>query len=545
MSATQARLRQLPSIDRLLSDPTTRDLLDQYGREAVKEAFRYVLEVARTFIQQGGLPPTISTLFEKATDVLRREYTSSLRPVINATGVILQTNLGRAPLSRAAQELILQVAAGYSTLEYDLDAGTRGKRDTHIEALVMAITGAEAALVVNNNAAAVVLILGALAFGREVIISRGQLVEIGGGFRVPDVMVKSGAKLVEVGTTNRTHVADFAEAITPNTALLMRAHASNFKQIGFVEQPALAELAELAHAHGFYAVDDLGSGAVYDTAEYGLAHEPTVQESLQAGFDLVAFSGDKLLGGPQAGIICGKADLIAKLKRHPLARAMRIDKLSLAGLVATLQHYRMGTAASRVPVVRMLAMSVIECRQRVESWVNVIGSAFDCEILETQSAVGGGSLPGETLPTVALALRHPNLDALAQTLRVGPTPVVARVADGRIWFDPRTILPDQDSALLDAIQWAWEHLTPPIVDMADEAHSGDVDRDADGIDVSAENLHDDPNDAPTTEHDSPTANAAESAADAAMDSAIDSIEPDETELDETSETEREITDYES
>src|SRR5450432_1984763 len=295
-------LRQLPSMDRLLKEPIGLDLINGYGREATREALRVALDAARQWIRQGGVAPEPAELLAAATTWLRQHQQSSLRPVINASGVILHTNLGRAPLSESAQQAMVAVASGYSSLEYELDSGKYSARDSHLEALITGVTGAEAALVVNNNTSAVVLILAALALSREVIVSRGQLIEIG-GFRISDVIVNSGARLVEVGATNRTYLGDFAQALGPQSALIMRVYGSNFRQIGFTEQPELHELATLAHAQNLLAVDNLGSGALLDLALYGLDHEPLVQESIRAGFDLVAFSGDKLVGGPQAGII--------------------------------------------------------------------------------------------------------------------------------------------------------------------------------------------------------------------------------------------------
>jgi L-seryl-tRNA(Ser) seleniumtransferase len=368
--------------------------------------------------------------------------------VINATGVIIHTNLGRAPLSKRAIQAVQAVAAGYSTLEYDLEAGQRGKRDAHAERIVCDVTGAEAALVVNNNAAAVLLILTALAQGREAILSRGQLVEIGGGFRVPEVMAQSGAQLVEVGTTNRTRLADYERAIGVNTALLMVAHASNFKIIGFTEQPPLADLAALAHERGLPLINDLGSGALLDTAPFGLAHEPTVQEALVAGCDLVAFSGDKLLGGPQAGIIVGRRDLVDLLKRHPLARAMRMDKLDLAALVATLDSYRRGAALEEIPVWRMIALPLDAIQKRARRWAKQIGAG---RVIAGESTVGGGSLPGETLPTALLALDVPSPDAFLAALRREPTPVIARIADDRVLLDPRTVRVEEDRAVVESL----------------------------------------------------------------------------------------------
>ncbi len=450
-------LRQLPSVDRLLNNAT--DLIGAYGRDSVRDALRVALDAARQWIRQGGSAPRMDELVAAASSLLRVRQTPSLRPVINATGVILHTNLGRAPLAESAQQAILSVAGGYSTLEYELEEGARGKRDRHAEELLTAVTGAEAALVVNNNAAAVLLMLSALAQSREVIISRGQLVEIGGGFRVPDVMAQSGARLIEVGTTNRTRIEDFERVFeanaSANPALIMRAHASNFKQIGFTEQPELRDLAKLAHARGIYAVDDLGSGALLDTAEYGLEHEPTAQDSLQAGFDLVAFSGDKLLGGPQAGIIVGREALIERLKRHPLARAIRIDKLCLAALVATLDHYRLGDAVTAIPVWQMIAQQVDALRARAEAWAGQVGG----DIIRTESTIGGGSLPGQILPTFALALDVPHPDHFARLLRRQPNPVITRIVSERVLLDPRTVLQGQDQALLQSVTTALAEIT--------------------------------------------------------------------------------------
>jgi L-seryl-tRNA(Ser) seleniumtransferase len=440
-------LRQLPAVDRLLHEPEAGPLIAVYGHESVRDALRGVLDVARQWLREGGTLPPYGELLHAAESMLRAQFLPTLRPVINATGVIIHTNLGRAPLSESAQSAILSAASGYTTLEYDLESGERGRRDDHPETLLKLITGAEAALVVNNNAAAVSLLLTALARDKEVIVSRGQLVEIGGGFRMPDVMARSGARLVEVGTTNKTHLDDFDGAIGAQTALLLRVHASNFKLIGFTAQPPLPELAALARKRGVLAVDDLGSGALLDTAQYGLAHEPTVQESLAAGVDLVAFSGDKLLGGPQAGIIVGKADLVAALKKHPLTRTVRADKLCLAGLIATLEHYRKGDAPANIPVWQMIGMSLDTIAARAESWAARVGG----NVINGQSAVGGGSLPGETLPTALLALEPSDPVGFASRLRRADTPVIARIAEERVLLDPRTVLPGQDDALIETL----------------------------------------------------------------------------------------------
>jgi L-seryl-tRNA(Ser) seleniumtransferase len=436
----------------LLTSPFGAELVVRYGRDATLAAIRAALSAAREQLRTGESAAAESeSLLNQAAGALRERFTPTLRPVINATGIIIHTNLGRAPLSQAAQQAIIAAAGQYSTLEFDLESGKRGSRLRHAADLLSEITGAEAALVVNNNAAALVLILSAFAQGREVIISRGQLVEIGGGFRIPEVMEQSGAKLVEVGTTNRTHAADYARAVTPQSALLMRAHASNFKQIGFVESASLAEMAAVAHQHGLLLVDDLGSGALLDTAAYGLEHEPTAQESLQAGCDLVAFSGDKLLGGPQAGIIVGRRELVERLRQHPLARAIRADKLCLAGLAATLDHYRRGEAVAHIPIWQMIARPLDDIRAVAQRWAQSLGG----QVIDGQSAVGGGSLPGETLPTALLALNVPAPDRVAARLRLGDPPIIARIAEDRLLLDPRTVLPAQESALLAALRAAF------------------------------------------------------------------------------------------
>lgn len=443
------RLRALPAVDALLNTADGAHLAALYGRQSVVEALRAVLDARRAALRAGeSAAVEAESLLAQAAHDLEAAFEPTLRPVINATGVIIHTNLGRAPLSLAAQQAAQQAAAGYSTLEFDIDSGKRGSRLRHAGDILCALTGAEAALVVNNNAAALVLLLSALALGREVIISRGQLVEIGGGFRVPEVMTQSGARLVEVGATNRTRPADYEQAITEQTALLLRAHASNFKMIGFTEEVALADIAHIAHRHGLLAVDDLGSGALLDTAAYGLAHEPTAQESLAAGADLVAFSGDKLLGGPQAGIIIGKKALIDQLKRHPLARAIRADKLCLAALSATLDHYRRGEAVQQIPVWQMIARPLADLRETAQRWAQHTGGA----VIDGESTVGGGSLPGETLPTTLLALHVPDPDACLARLRAATPPVIARISGDRVLLDPRTVLPGQEAPLLAALR---------------------------------------------------------------------------------------------
>lgn len=448
-------LRKLPSVDRLLQEEAIQGFAKGYGRDLTVEAIRQALNLARQDIAAGQSCPSIGTLVEMTRINLEARCRPTLRPVINATGVIIHTNLGRAPLSAEARVAMELAARGYSNLEYDLEAGERGSRYVHAEELLCRLTGAEAALVVNNNAAAVLLILTALAKGKEVIISRGHLVEIGGGFRMPEVMRQSGARLVEVGTTNRTYIHDYEEAITEETALLMRVHRSNFRLTGFVHEPTLGELVELGAKRGLPVIDDLGSGALLDTSAYGLAHEPTLQESVAQGVALVSVSGDKLLGGPQAGVIVGKGDLIATLKRHPLTRALRVDKTTLAGLQATLLHYLKGEAEEKVPVWRMIAMPIEAIEKRAKAWAErLVEAGITARVVDGHSTVGGGSLPGETLPTRLVAIQVNSPVELARRMRTGDPPVIGRIEDDRFLLDPRTVLPEEDDVLIEAIKIA-------------------------------------------------------------------------------------------
>lgn len=373
----------------------------------------------------------------------------NLKPVINATGVILHTNLGRAVLSVEAQDRLIQVSKGYSSLEYDLETGTRGSRSVHADRMLRELTGAEASLVVNNNAAAVLLALTALAKGKRVVISRGQLVEIGGGFRVPEVMRVSGAKLVEVGTTNRVRLEDYAEELRNGARVVMRAHPSNFRITGFTEQPELEDLVEISHKNDAIFIDDIGSGALINTTSFGLSEEPLVQDSIRAGADIVCFSGDKLLGGPQAGIVVGKKELILRIKRHPLARALRADKLCLAGLEATLRHYLKGEALERVPIWKMISLTSEDIRMRVTRWQQLLGTG---EVLAEYSTIGGGSLPGEVLPTYVLALQVKQPEKALAKLRQNTPPIIGRVKDDRLLFDARTVLEGEDQPFLDGIR---------------------------------------------------------------------------------------------
>ncbi len=455
-----------------------RRLLDQYGHAAVVEALREESDALRQRLAAGtdaadeDLPTTAAEAAEAIELAvhprLRRAFQPSLRPVINATGVIIHTNLGRAPLPDAALAAVAAVGRRYATLEYDLDAGGRGHRDAHAEALLCRVTGAEAATVVNNCAAATLLILSALASGREVIVSRGELVEIGGGFRVPDVMAQSGAVLREVGTTNRTRAADYAAAITDRTALILRVHRSNFRLEGFTETPELAELVAVGRARGVPVAEDLGSGNIVGglsrTTDLGdlradevpgldalLRDEPTLQGSVAAGVDVVCVSGDKLLGGPQAGIILGRRDLVDIIRRHPLMRALRVDKMTLAALGGTLAEYVSGRARQSVPVVRMLTASPagIEGRARRLAARLEASGLYETALVDGASTIGGGTTPGLTLPTRLLAVVHQGLSAagLEAALRRADPPVVARIQDDRVVLDLRTVFEEEDEAL--------------------------------------------------------------------------------------------------
>lgn len=440
--------RDIPSVDQILKHPRTEQLLGAYGHAWTVSAIREVLDELRQSLPNLAEIPSDAELENSLESILQKQSQPSLRPVINATGVLLHTNLGRAPLSQAALAAVESVACGYSTLEYDLTKGKRGKRDIHASALLTRLTGGESALLVNNNAAAVLLALSALSKGKKVAISRSQLVEIGGGFRIPDVMKQSGAKLLEVGTTNRTRLADFEQAIAEGASMLLVAHQSNFRIIGFTEEPILEDLAKLAHLHNVPLMVDLGSGAFLDTAKYGLAHETTVQETLAKGADLVCFSSDKLLGGPQAGILIGKADLLTKIRRHPLYRAIRADKLCLAALSATLLHYLKGEAEQAIPLYQMLSRSIESLQAQVQKWIDRLQAG---SVVEGFSTIGGGSLPGETLPTCLLALKVKSPTKLAATLRGANPPIIARVQEDLLLLDPRTVLPWQEETLLKSL----------------------------------------------------------------------------------------------
>ncbi|HUS70521.1 MAG TPA: L-seryl-tRNA(Sec) selenium transferase [Anaerolineae bacterium] len=448
-------LRKLPSVERVLQDAQVQAAIAKNGRLLAVDIVRQVLDEARHEIEGGQPCPSLEKLLDRVLTDLATSGQPTLRRAINATGVIVHTNLGRAPLSEEARAAMDLVAQGYSNLEYDLATGSRGSRHAHAEELLRRLTGAGGGLLVNNNAGAILLVLTALARGRKVIISRGQLVEIGGGFRIPEVMLQSGAQLVEVGTTNRTHVGDYESAIDEEVALLMHVHYSNFKVLGFAQQVSLGELVDIASQHGLLVIEDLGSGCLLDTSPFGLAHEPTVQEAIAEGADLVCFSGDKLLGGPQAGIVVGRADLIAALKRHPLSRALRVDKTTIAGLQATLLHHLRQEATEKVPVWQMISLSLEEIQERAAAWRDRFeGWGVEAEVIPGLSTVGGGSLPGETLPTRLVAVRVAAPDRLAQRLRTGDPPVVGRIEGGQFILDPRTVLPGEGQDLLSAVEQA-------------------------------------------------------------------------------------------
>jgi L-seryl-tRNA(Ser) seleniumtransferase len=448
------RRRELPSVDRLLLEPEIRELLDRAPRVAVVDAVRESLAAART--RRAGPPASwAADVRERLTERVR----PSLRPVLNATGVVLHTNLGRAPLAPAAAAAMAAVGGGYSNLEFDLDTGTRGSRSDHCRAPLRAVTGAEDALVVNNAAGALLLSLGALAAGREVLISRGELIEIGGSFRIPDILERSGARLREVGTTNRTHIDDYQRALGPEVAAVLTVHRSNFEQRGFVATPAPEELAELAHQAGLPYLIDVGSGLLVDLAPWGFEGEPRVQDALASAADLVLFSGDKLLGGPQAGCIVGSAAAVARCREHPVARAVRADKMTLAGLEATLALYRdRAEAIAAIPVLRMLTLGAEELAERAARLASLCPDSLGAALVPGESAVGGGSFPGAVLPTTLVALDAGTLgpDGLALRLRVGEPAVVARVAAGKVLLDPRTLpeesYPSVAAALVEALR---------------------------------------------------------------------------------------------
>ena len=442
-------LRALPSVHQVLEQVEAQALVAVHGRALVLFAVQRALDEERT---SGAIadPAARITRIEALAVELRRPR---LRSVVNATGVVLHTNLGRAPMAAAAARAAASIAGRYSTLEFDPRTGRRGRRHDLVADALRHLTGAESAAVVNNCAAAVLLMLTALARGKEVIVGRGELVEIGGGFRMPDVMRLSGARLVEVGTTNRTRADDYAAAITPKTVAILKVHASNFRVVGFTESVEIEALVHVARQHNVLLLHDLGSGSLFDTSAYGLAAEPRIQDSLRAGTDLLACSGDKLLGGPQAGLLLGRAEVVDRVMKHPLARAVRVDKLTLAALTATLDLY-LTQSIDELPIWTMLGASADAIAARATSWQrSLMEHGIAAEVVPAESTVGGGSLPGERLPTTALALtpRPGGAADLLRRLRAHEPPVIGRIEQERVLLDPRTVLADEDDALLDAV----------------------------------------------------------------------------------------------
>ena len=456
---TNTLLRALPKVDELLKREDVAALDQTHGRTLTLEALRESLDATRGSIRAGEVAEvSADAIAIDAAARLALKARRSLRRVINATGIVVHTNLGRSPLAESAIDAVAEVARGYSTLEYDVPSGERGSRHVHVEELICRLTGAEAAMAVNNNASAVLLGLAALARRKEAIVSRGQLVEIGGSFRIPDIMRESGAKMVEIGTTNKTHLRDYEGAITPRTGLMLKVHTSNYRVVGFTEDVPLADLVTLGAEHGIPVFEDQGSGVLIDLARYGLPGEPTIGAAVAAGADLVSASGDKLLGGPQAGILAGKAEVIARLKKHPLARAVRLDKMTLAALEVTLRLYLDEQRLfAEVPTLRMLTMKPVEIWQRASSIANALrdqcGECFEIETAADVSRAGGGALPMEDIPTTVVALAPTGVNAavLEERLRLGEPAVIARIKDGRLLLDPRTLRADEEPEVIAAI----------------------------------------------------------------------------------------------
>ena len=439
----QKLLRQIPKVDELMKNNALQQLCETVPAQTVTQAVRQVLEDLRKDILSGAVEemPSVDFLCNKIVADANRQAEPSLKKVINATGIVLHTNLGRACISERAAAAARDVAMSYSTLEYNLEAGRRGTRYSHVEQLLCKLTGAESALVVNNNAAAVLLILSDMAQGGQVITSRGELVEIGGSFRVPDIMEACGAELKEVGTTNKTHLWDYDRAITEKTRALMKVHTSNYRIVGFSETPTLPELVELGHSRGLPVIEDLGSGCLVDLQQYGIHGEPTVQDSVRAGVDVVSFSGDKLLGGPQAGIIVGKKAIVDKLKKHPLTRAMRVDKMTLAALEATLRSYEAGLV-NEIPTLAMLGATPAQLRSKADALCALMTAAgVAAEVVPTEGQVGGGSVPTQMLKSFAVAVQPAgvNLDQLETNLRLGSPAIVGRINHDRFLLDVRTL----------------------------------------------------------------------------------------------------------
>lgn len=448
-------LRALPKVDVLCQSQELTALRQEYGDKAVVDAVRQVLATLRQQILEGAVQnlPSTEVLYRQIRECVIQNDLPSLRTVINGTGIILHTNLGRACLSEKAAQAAADAARRYSNLEYDIAKGQRGTRYVHIEDLLCRLTGAESALVVNNNAAAVLLVLSALTQGGQVVVSRGELVEIGGSFRVPDIMEACGAQLKEVGTTNKTHLSDYQKAITPETKALMKVHTSNYRIVGFTETPSLSALVELGHKNGLPVIEDLGSGCLTNLEQFGIHDEPSIQDSLKAGVDVVSFSGDKLLGGPQAGIILGKKKYIDILKKHPLTRAMRVDKMTLAALEATLRSYESG-CLEEIPVLDMLSASVEVLQQKAEVLASLLAeSGITAAIVPVEGRVGGGSAPNQSLPSFAVALTG-DVNTLEEKLRLGLHPIIGRIHNDQYLLDVRTLWEEDFPVIVAAIKEA-------------------------------------------------------------------------------------------
>ena len=459
--AGDPKLKNVPSVDELLRTETAIELRTQHGTNKVTALARSVTAALRSSIRDNSsdLPSNSSeSMLTEATKKLRElasfEVRQGIKNVVNATGVILHTNLGRAPLSESARIAMTTEAAGYCTVEYDSSTGMRGRRGARVESLLRDLTGAEDALVVNNCAAAALLILGVIGGDGETLVSRGELVEIGGDFRVPDVMASSGTRMVEVGTTNKTHLDDYRKAITSKTRLIMRVHPSNYRVVGFTSSPSTSQLASLAHEAMLPFYEDAGSGQLTDLAAVGIQDEPVVGDLISEGADLVSFSGDKLLGSVQAGLIVGKRGLVDRLRRHPLYRALRSDKIRLAALEATLVEVQQGTGQANIPVLQMLSLTLEDLQSRTEAFVQKVSNAnFSIEIRKSESAIGGGAGPTSDLPTVLIALSHSSRSAqeIESALRNSSPPIIARVSDDKVLLDLRTVFPHQEAILLTAI----------------------------------------------------------------------------------------------
>ena len=451
----QQLLRKLPKVDDLLRSPDLEALRAEFPEQTITDGVRQVITDLRSDILSGTIDalPEKETIFARIAGQIRVNARPSMRTVINGTGIVLHTNLGRACLSEKAAAAASNAARRYSTLEYNVATGGRGLRYSHVEELICRLTGAESALVVNNNAAAVLLVLSSMTTGGQVPVSRGELVEIGGSFRVPDIMEACGAQLKEVGTTNKTHLSDYERAICPETKALMKVHTSNYRIVGFTEKPTLAEMVELGHKYGLPVIEDLGSGSLVNLEQFGLHDEPTVQDSIRAGVDVVSFSGDKLLGGPQAGIIIGKKQYVDKMKKHPLTRAMRVDKMTLAALESTLRSYDNGTWQD-IPTMAMLSVSSETLKEKAGILLDQLRQAgVPAQLVAVKGQVGGGSVPTQTIPSWAVGLEG-DVEALEEKLRLGENAIVGRIHDGRYLLDVRTLWPEDFALIVRAVKEA-------------------------------------------------------------------------------------------